>query len=114
MNKKSMTVVAVVTLALLTFTFSALTAFKVFAAPPDQTANETQAQPAPGTKKTSAAKWEYRMMISPHASNLEQGANKLSDEGFELFKFEIVPSFVDSSGTTNTQQFVMVLRRAKP
>jgi hypothetical protein len=72
MNKKSITVVAVVTLALLTLTLSALTAFKVFAAPPDQTTNATQAQPAPGIQKTSTAKWEYRILTSPHASNLEQ------------------------------------------
>jgi len=110
MNRKSVAIAGAVTLALLAVTLSALTALKVFAAESGLPANQTQQT----ASRTPNAKWDYRILRSDDTSNLEQGANKLAEQGFELFAFEIVPSFVDSQGATNIQQFVMVFRRARP
>ena len=114
MNKVSVTLVAAVILALLTITLSALAALKVFAAESGQTTNQTQTQPAPGIKTPNAAKWNYRILRSQDTPSLEHAANRLAEEGFELFAFEIVPAFLDQYSVNNSPQFVMVLRRAKP
>ena len=112
MNKRSLTLVAAVTLAVFTVTLSAITALKVFAAESGLNTNQTQSQQT--ATRTPNAKWDYRIVRSDDTSILEQGTNRLADQGFEPFLFEIVPPFVDSHNVTNVQQFVMVFRRARP
>ena len=113
MNRKTLPVVAAIALAILSITFSALTAMNVFAAPSSELANQTQAQPAQNSPRPGSTKWEYRILKATEEYYVEQAANKLSAQGFEVFAFEIEPGFIGTDTVRHDPQFVMVLRRPK-
>lgn len=101
MNKKVVFVLPAI--GLLTVLMAALVSTRIAAAQPARICLVDQSQTSRNTTVLQPQKWEYRIIEDRVTARLEREANRLGEQGYEIFAFKVVAD----------AYFVMVLKRPK-
>jgi hypothetical protein len=84
---------------------------RIAAAQSGRTSVGSQTPPS-STTVLQPQKWEYRILQDRDTARLEREANRLGEQGYEIFAFQIVQPYAGENRVGDAY-FVMVLKRPK-
>jgi hypothetical protein len=98
-------------IGLLAIVMVALVSTRIAAAQPGRISVVGQTQPS-STTVLLPQKWEYRILQDRDTARLEREANRLGEQGYEIFAFQIVQPYAGENRVGDAY-FVMVLKRPR-